>query len=257
MTELALLPNLALTTVWSHLWLAIPLFPHFVIFAAVVIVSHWVWLFGIKKGGKTNAHTQKSYQTGGSGPALSSTLMTSSLVAPPSSFEYTPMQSSPVQPVQSVDSETEELETEESEANGIASTRTAPTRMASIGQAANHDSGNPISDFLGNIFFEDELSPNTDIPIAHTSTEHGVARAEITGTTDPLPADQLLIERFAFVNLAELIENLEQPISKNQREEINRLALLTRQTEQNYPDLQQQVSALLLAENGQADQRVD
>jgi hypothetical protein len=46
--------------------LSIQLIPHYLILAAIVIVAHWIWLFGIKKGGYQSKISTKGYQTGGS-----------------------------------------------------------------------------------------------------------------------------------------------------------------------------------------------
>lgn len=49
------------------------LVPHYIILAAIVIVTHWIWLFAIKKGGYQNdiAISRKGYQTGGVKDSLS------------------------------------------------------------------------------------------------------------------------------------------------------------------------------------------
>ncbi|MFC5534725.1 hypothetical protein ACFPQ1_10510 [Rhodocytophaga aerolata] len=46
--------------------LSIQLIPHYLILAALVIVAHWIWIFGIKKGRHQSKITTKGYQTGGS-----------------------------------------------------------------------------------------------------------------------------------------------------------------------------------------------
>ncbi|MDJ1470233.1 hypothetical protein [Xanthocytophaga flava] len=58
---------LATSLLAAHL-VMIPLVPNFLIFAAIVIIAHWVWLFGFKKGGNNNSYasvSKKGYQTGG------------------------------------------------------------------------------------------------------------------------------------------------------------------------------------------------
>lgn len=49
-----------------YILLSIQLIPHYLILASLVIVAHWIWIFGIKKGGYRNKITTKGYQTGGS-----------------------------------------------------------------------------------------------------------------------------------------------------------------------------------------------
>jgi hypothetical protein len=45
---------------------SIQLIPHYLILAAIVIVAHWIWIFGIKKGRHQSKISTKGYQTGGS-----------------------------------------------------------------------------------------------------------------------------------------------------------------------------------------------
>ena len=49
-----------------YILLSIQLIPHYLILAILVIVAHWLWIFGIKKSGYQNKITTKGYQTGGS-----------------------------------------------------------------------------------------------------------------------------------------------------------------------------------------------
>jgi len=46
--------------------LSIQLIPHYLILAALVMVAHWIWIFGIKKGRYQSKISTKGYQTGGS-----------------------------------------------------------------------------------------------------------------------------------------------------------------------------------------------
>ncbi|QHT65389.1 hypothetical protein GXP67_01210 [Rhodocytophaga rosea] len=52
--------------------LSIQLIPHYLILTAIVIVVHWIWIFGIKKGRHQSRISTKGYQTGGSNSNASS-----------------------------------------------------------------------------------------------------------------------------------------------------------------------------------------
>lgn len=73
---------------YSATILSIPLLPHYLMLAIVVIVIHWIWVFGIKKGKPTAS--AKGYQTGGNSKNFSQlwdTQEESSIISRPSLAE--------------------------------------------------------------------------------------------------------------------------------------------------------------------------
>ena len=239
--------------------LIINLIPDFLIVSAIVIVAHWIWLFGIKKGGHQPSpvavSSKKGYQTGGSAtapglvdlptetqfisrPSLSDQVGSASFTPAPSDGVAARNASSAGKPQSTAQSDAGNSRQElQSTANQSAGTSPRPQSASAINQPGSpanripENGRSPQSDFRLQSISGDEGKSPTNPPQV---LEIRAARA-ITAFPDNQDYDeqhQRILERFAGKSLVQEIEALNQGLSyPDEIEELNDLAVFTQSTQ--------------------------